>query len=72
MDRYKKTITVRYKKTITVRYKKTVTKTGWIIRVKHGKWGKIKKNFDYLGVFIGVLLVFAKKNYVNYQLNCEK
>jgi len=27
----------------------------------NSKWSKIKKNFDYLGVFIGVLLVLANK-----------
>jgi len=42
-----------------------------VIRKKHGKSGKIKKNLNYLGAFIDILLVLGK-NHVNLQLNCKK
>jgi len=33
-----------------------------VVRKKHGKSSKIKKNLDYLGVFLDILLVLGKNS----------
>jgi len=38
----------------------TTIQISLINKKKHGKSGKIKKNLDYLGVFIDILLVLGK------------
>jgi len=45
----------RYEKSITVR-----NPNSFINRKRHEKSSKIKRNFDYLGVFIEILLVLSK------------